>query len=64
MADLPQQVLDQGFEDTESIDNDIDNLFQRFIAPIDKIRSIAEAPPGKLQSNQKQSRGHFAWLWL
>lgn len=54
MADLPQQVLDQGFEDTESIDNDIDNLFQRFIAPIDKIRSIAEAPPGKLQSNQKQ----------
>lgn len=54
MADLPQQVLDQGFEDTESIDNDIDNLIQRFIAPIDKIRSIAEAPSGKLQSNQKQ----------
>lgn len=54
MIDLPQQVLDQGFEDTESIDNDIDNLVQRFIAPIDKIRSIAEAPSGKLQSNQKQ----------
>lgn len=54
MGDLPQQVLDQGFEDTESIDGDIDNLVQRFIAPIDKIRSIAEAPPGKLQSNQKQ----------
>lgn len=54
MPDLPQQVLDQGFEDTESIDSDIDNLSQRFIAPIDKIRSIAEAPPGKLQANQKQ----------
>lgn len=54
MADLPQQVLDQGFEDTESIDNDIDSLFERFVTPIDKIRSIAEAPPGKLQANQKQ----------
>lgn len=54
MSDLPQQIIDQGFEDTESIDRDIDNLFQRFISPIDKIRSIAEAPTGRLQSNQKQ----------
>lgn len=54
MSDLPQQVIDQGYEDTESIDNDIDNLFEKFIIPIDKIRSIAEAPAGKFQSNQKQ----------
>lgn len=55
MSELPQQIIDQGFEDTESVDQDIDNLFQRFIVPIDKIRSIAEAPPGRLQSNQKQN---------
>lgn len=54
MADtLPDQVLDQGIEDTESIDNDIDNLYNKFIAPIEKIRSISQAPPGKLQSNQR-----------
>lgn len=51
---LPDQVLDQGFEDTESIDDDIDHLFQKFITPIERIRSISQAPPGKFQSNQKQ----------
>lgn len=54
MADLPQQIFEQGFEDTESIDDNIDTLFNKFISPIDRIRSIAEAPQGKLQSNQKQ----------
>ncbi len=52
--ELPPPKLDQGFEDTESIDDNIDNLFQKFIAPIDNIRSIAEAPKGKLQTNQKE----------
>lgn len=54
MAELPEQILDQGFEDTESIDDDIESHLARFITPIDRVRSIAEAPPGKLQSNQRE----------
>lgn len=42
MNELPQRTLDQEFEDTEAIDEDIDHLYQRFIAPIDAIRSIAD----------------------
>lgn len=52
---IPSQVYEQGFEDTQSIDLDIDSLFSKFIAPIDKIRSISDAPAGKLQSSQVQA---------
>lgn len=54
-SNLPTQVLNQGYEDTESIEDDIDILYSRFISPIDKIRSIAEAPQGNLSSNYKKN---------
>ncbi len=54
MSNLPQQIFDQEFEDVGNIDEDIDNLFDKFILVIDNIRSIAESPPGGLQSNSNQ----------
>lgn len=51
-AEIPDPELDQGLEDTESIENDIDSLYDKFIRPIDAIRSIAEAPKDQNQSNQ------------
>lgn len=53
-AKLPDQVYEQGFEDTQSVDLDIDSLFSRFIGPIEQIRSICDAPAGKLQSSQSK----------
>lgn len=50
--EIPDPELDQGFEDTESIDNDIDSLYNKFIKPIDALRSIAEPPKDQNQSNQ------------
>lgn len=51
-TELPDPLFDQGFEDTESVEDDIDRLYQRFVAPIDQIRSIAEAPKNLPQSSQ------------
>jgi hypothetical protein len=52
--DLPLPSYEQGFEDTQSVENDIDTLYQKFIVPIDQLRSISEAPSGFLQANQKK----------
>lgn len=52
--EIPDPELDQGYEDTESIDNDIDSLYNKFIRPIDSLRSIAEPPKDQNQSNQSE----------
>lgn len=52
--DLPEPSYEQGFEDTQSIENNVDTLYTKFITPIDNLRSIAQAPPGYLQSNNKK----------
>jgi hypothetical protein len=52
MSEVPDPLFDQGFEDTESVESDIDQLYQRFIAPIEQIRSIAEAPKQLPQSSK------------
>lgn len=46
--ELPKQKVDQGHEDIESIDDNIGTLYEKFIAPIDRLRSFAESPEGKL----------------
>lgn len=51
--ELPEPTLDQGVEDTQSVENGIDSLYDKFIVPIDRLRSFAEAPVGLLDSNYK-----------
>lgn len=50
---LPTPILDRGFEDTQSVDNDIDSLYTKFIAPIESIRSISKPPSDFLQQNPR-----------
>ena len=53
VSKIPDPVADLGFEDTASIDNDINSLYAKFIVPIDKIRSIASPAPGILKMAAK-----------
>lgn len=52
---IPDPVVDLGVEDTSSIDNDIDNLYKKFIIPIDNIRSIALPPVGILKMSPQNT---------
>lgn len=51
-AEIPEPEIEQGFEDTQSIEDDINTLYKKFIEPIDRIRSIAEPPKGQNQTTQ------------
>lgn len=58
---LPDPVLEQGFEDTQSIESDIEVLYTKFIKPIEKIRSIAQATAESLSNSDKsQLRSNLA----
>lgn len=52
---LPSRSLEQGYEDTQSVESDIDTLFNKFIKPIENIRSIALASAGLLSKDDKDT---------
>ena len=54
--ELPKPEIEQGFEDTQGIEDNIDVLYDKFIAPIEEIRSIAQPPPDFNQPNQAQPK--------
>lgn len=52
---LPSRSLEQGYEDTQSVENDINTLFNKFVKPIENIRSIALATAGSLSKSDKDA---------
>ena len=44
MADLPERKIDSELDDTQGVDLDLESLFNKYILPIEKMRSFA-APP-------------------
>lgn len=42
--ELPDRLIETGNEDIESIENSITELYNKFILPIDQVKSIAEPP--------------------
>jgi hypothetical protein len=55
---LPKSLPDSAFEDLQELDNSIDNLFQTYITPIDRIRSkgipILNSNTNTSSTNQNQ----------
>lgn len=49
---LPTKTVDRGYNDIESIESNIDTLYNRFILPIEKIRSYGSIPYQTLSSSQ------------
>ena len=45
VAELPKVVVATGAEDVQGIDCDVNSLVNKFIVPIDRIRSISKPPP-------------------
>lgn len=50
---LPDPLVEQGNEDTESIEDDIATLYAKFITPIENIRSVSSNLPGNLSPSDK-----------
>ena len=44
MANLPEQQVDSELDDTQGVDVDLESLFNKYILPIDRVRSFAAAP--------------------
>lgn len=52
---LPEQTTQGESEDTENVEQDINALYQKFIVPIDRIRSIAKSSSANLPPNAKEN---------
>lgn len=50
---IPDRLLSQDIEDVQSTENNIDILFDKFISPIEKIRSISLSSVGTLSAQDK-----------
>lgn len=60
-------ATETGFEDIQSIENDINKLFEKFIRPIDNIRSMARpigtAQPSKAELDAAEKLSNFTGLF-
>lgn len=48
---IPQQTIESGFEDTQSIDDDLNTLYSKFIQPLESLRSISTTISSWFDSN-------------